>query len=113
MQHQRGSDIIKLTWIFRREGCEGLCDEKRRIREREIFKFERKVSQMSHKCHKTIKLRLRKCNLNPQITQDFWHLPSSDTGAGVSDRAHGVRWELEMLSVYIDDMHVCVCLQSS
>lgn len=67
MQHQRGSDI-KLTWIFGREGCEGLCGEKRRMereRARERFKFEKKVSQMSHKCHKTIKLRLRKFNLNP------------------------------------------------
>lgn len=47
------------------------------------FKFERKVSQMSHKCHKTIKLRLRKFNLNPEITGDLWHLPSSDAGAHV------------------------------
>lgn len=47
------------------------------------FKFERKVSQMSHKCHRTIKPRVRKFNLNPQTTRNLWHLPSPDTGARV------------------------------
>lgn len=45
--------------------------EKERERGREVldnFKYEGKVSQMSHKCHKTIKLLLRKFKLIPQIT---------------------------------------------
>lgn len=68
---------------------------------------------MSHKCHKTIKLGVRKFNLNPQIAQDRWHLPSSAAGAGVSNRALCVWWQLETPSVYVDDMHVCVWSQSA
>lgn len=39
-------------------------------KERELldnFKYEEKVSQMSHKCHRTIKLLLRKFKLIPHI----------------------------------------------
>lgn len=86
MQEQRGSDVIKLTWIFRGEGSNGFCDEKRkRMGGRDL-----NLREKSAKCHtnvtrldKTIKPRLRKFNLNPQITRDFWHLPSLDTGARV------------------------------
>ena len=68
-----------------RERREGRRTQRREQREKEgeagpldNFKYEGKVSQMSHKCHKTIKLLLRKFKLIPQInSHELWHLLGS------------------------------------
>lgn len=49
MQEQRGSDIIKLTWIFR-EGSKGFCEEKRkRMGGRDL-----NLREKSAKCHTNV-----------------------------------------------------------
>lgn len=50
MQEQRGSDIIKLTWVFRGEGRKGFCGEKRkRMGGRDL-----NLREKSAKCHTNV-----------------------------------------------------------
>lgn len=48
-------------------------------------KSQPNVTQMSQDYQKAS--GKKKCNLNPQITRDLWHLASSDAGAGASNGA--------------------------
>ena len=64
---------------------------------------------MSHKCHETIKLLLRKFYLIPQITHTNYGICSAPLPeCNFSNSVHCARWEFETAALRVYRLRVCV-----